>query len=55
MEMHKGSVEICVGAIIDDDFGPVIVLSAGGTLIEVIDDTISSLVPIDPQTANQLI
>lgn len=55
MEMHKGSVEICVGAIIDDDFGPVIVLSAGGTLIEVIDDTISSLAPIDPQTAKQLL
>jgi hypothetical protein len=55
MEMRKGSVEICVGAIIDDDFGPVIVLSAGGTLIEVIDDTISSLAPIDPQTAKQLL
>ena len=55
MEMHKGSVEICVGAIIDDDFGPVIVLSAGGTLIEVIDDTISALAPIDPQTAKQLL
>lgn len=55
MEMRKGSVEICVGAIIDDDFGPVIVLSAGGTLIEVIDDTISALAPIDPQTAKQLL
>jgi acyl-CoA synthetase (NDP forming) len=55
MEMQKGSVEICVGAIIDDDFGPVIVLSAGGTLIEVINDTISALAPIDPQTAKQLL
>ena len=55
MEMRKGSVEICVGAIIDDDFGPVIILSAGGTLIEVIDDTISALAPIDPETVKQLL
>ena len=55
MEMRKGSVEICVGAIIDDDFGPVIVLSAGGTLIEVIDDTISALAPIDPEAVKQLL
>jgi len=46
MEMIKGSVEICIGAIIDPDFGPVIVLSAGGTLVELFDDRISSLAPI---------
>ena len=55
MEMYKGSVEICVGAIIDDDFGSVIVLSAGGTLIEVINDSITALAPIDSQTAKQLL
>ena len=46
MEMAEGSVEICVGAIIDPDFGPVIVLSAGGTLVELFDDRVSSLAPI---------
>ena len=55
MEMCEGPIEICVGAIIDDDFGPVIVLSAGGTLVEIIEDSTTAVSPISPQTARNLL
>lgn len=55
MEMCEGHIEICVGAIIDDEFGPVIVLSAGGTLVEIIEDSTTAVSPISPQTARNLL
>jgi len=55
MEMAVGSVEICVGAIVDPAFGPVIVLSAGGTLIELFDDNVSSLAPIHESNVEVLL
>ena len=55
MEMAEGSLEICVGAIVDPDFGPVIILSAGGTLVELFDDRVSSLAPIHETDVKKLL
>ena len=55
MEMAEGSVEICVGAIVDPEFGPVIILSAGGTLVELFDDRVSSLAPIHETDVKKLL
>ena len=46
-EMITGTVEIGLGMIRDEQFGPVIVLSAGGTLIEVIGDRVVLLPRVD--------
>jgi hypothetical protein len=46
-EMITGSVEIGLGMIRDEQFGPVILLSAGGTMIEVIGDRVALLPRVD--------
>ena len=40
-------VEVGLGMITDLQFGPVVILSAGGTLIEVIADSVALLPPVD--------
>jgi acyl-CoA synthetase (NDP forming) len=46
-EMITGSVEIGLGMFRDEQFGPVIVLSAGGMLIELIGDRVALLPRVD--------
>jgi hypothetical protein len=42
-----GGVEIGLGMVRDPQFGPVVVVSAGGTLIELLRDRVTSLAPLD--------
>jgi acyl-CoA synthetase (NDP forming) len=53
--MAPAGVEIGLGAIIDKDYGPIVVLSAGGTLIEILDDKVAALAPIGPMEATELL
>ena len=53
--MAPSGVEIGLGAIVDEAFGPIVVLSAGGTLIEVLDDKVSALAPFAPGEARELL
>lgn len=53
--MAPPGVEVGVGAIIDKEFGPLVVLSAGGTLIEILDDKVAALAPIGPTEARELL
>jgi len=46
-EMVGGGVEIGLGMITDPQFGPVVLLSAGGALIEMIGDRVALLPPVD--------
>jgi acyl-CoA synthetase (NDP forming) len=55
MLMIPTGIEIGLGAIIDQAFGPVVVLSSGGTLIEVLDDKALALAPFGCDTARQLL
>ncbi|GMQ76854.1 MAG: acetate--CoA ligase family protein [Gammaproteobacteria bacterium] len=43
--MTESGVEIIIGTNRDADFGPILVLGAGGTLVEVLDDVIATPAP----------
>ena len=45
--MVPAGVEVGLGMITDPQFGPVVILSAGGTLIEVIGDRVALMPPVD--------
>jgi acyl-CoA synthetase (NDP forming) len=53
--MAPTGVEIGLGAIIDDAFGPIVVVSAGGVLIEIFEDRAATLAPFDPDEAKDLL
>ena len=53
MPMAKGGVEIGLGMKNDPQFGPLIIVSAGGILIELIKDRVISLAPVSPQQASE--
>jgi acyl-CoA synthetase (NDP forming) len=53
--MAPAGIEIGVGAVIDEAFGPIVVVSAGGVLIELIGDKASTLAPFGPDEARDLL
>ena len=53
--MAPAGVEIGMGAIIDPAFGPLVVVCAGGTLIEVLDDKAAALAPFDTAMAKRMV
>jgi acyl-CoA synthetase (NDP forming) len=50
-EQIRGGVEVGLGMITDDQFGPVILISAGGTLIEMLSDRVALLPRVDSTRA----
>lgn len=50
-----GGVELALGIFNDDQFGPVVVVGAGGRLVEVIDDRLLTLPPVDETGARRLL
>ncbi|MFO1172252.1 MAG: acetate--CoA ligase family protein [Hyphomicrobiaceae bacterium] len=54
-QMAPKGVEVGVGAFVDPSFGPVVMLSAGGTLIEVLGDTAAALAPFSEAEAERLL
>ena len=55
MEMVSEGTELSLGALWDDNFGPVIVVAAGGVLVELLADSASALAPIGEAAARDLI
>ncbi|MDB2391360.1 acetate--CoA ligase family protein [Alphaproteobacteria bacterium] len=55
MEMVPSGVELSLGAIHDSSFGSVVIISAGGVLIEFLADNIAALAPFDEEMAEFLI
>jgi acyl-CoA synthetase (NDP forming) len=53
--MAKPGVELALGLVHDDQFGPVIMVGAGGTLIEVLQDRRVAMPPIDRLRAQRLV
>ncbi|MEZ5924191.1 MAG: acetate--CoA ligase family protein [Hyphomicrobiaceae bacterium] len=54
-EMAEPGTELALGMIGDDQFGPVVIVGAGGTMIEVLKDRRVALPPIDSVRARGLI
>jgi acyl-CoA synthetase (NDP forming) len=54
-EMAKPGTELALGMIQDEQFGPVVIVGAGGTMIEVLKDRRVALPPIDAARATALI
>jgi acetyltransferase len=55
MVKRPGAQELLVGLTTDASFGPIVVFGAGGTGVEVINDTATGLVPLDDVLAGDLI
>jgi acyl-CoA synthetase (NDP forming) len=53
--VQQAGVEMLLGAIHDEQFGPVVLLGFGGVLAESLNDVVSALPPFDPATARRLI
>ena len=53
--MAPSGIEIAIGAINDPQFGPYVMVAAGGVLIELLADRAVALAPIDAATARRLI
>lgn len=47
--------ELALGAVQDPQFGPVVLLGAGGTLVELLPDRVAALPPFGPATARRLL
>ena len=54
-EMVKGGVECIVGISQDEAFGPVITFGLGGTLVELLKDTVCALAPVTEERAMEMI
>lgn len=54
-EMVAGGTEMILGARFDPQFGPVVMVGAGGTLAELADDTALALAPVSRSQAQRMI
>ena len=54
-QMVAGGQELAFGYLRDPDFGPLVMVSAGGTLIEILDDRRFALAPFGPRRAVRLL
>ena len=54
-EMVHGETEVAFGMVNDPQWGPVVMVGAGGTLVELLDDRASSLAPFGTDEARRLI
>jgi acyl-CoA synthetase (NDP forming) len=53
--MAKPGVELALGLVNDPQFGPIVMVAAGGTLIEVLRDARYALAPFGPGTARRML
>ncbi len=51
---HEG-VELAFGGVHDPDFGPIVMVSAGGTLVEFLNDRRFAPAPFGPATSRRMI
>ena len=51
--IHTEGYELILGSSIDPQFGPVLLFGAGGQLVEVLQDTVIGLPPLNPTSARE--
>ncbi len=54
-EMAPKGVELALGAVVDPQWGPLVVVSAGGTLMELLEDKAVALAPVSGEEAAELV
>jgi acyl-CoA synthetase (NDP forming) len=54
-QMIDEGIEIGLGTINDPQFGPIIMVAAGGVLVELISDRAVAMCPVSPRRANEMI
>ena len=54
-EMIDAGVEIGLGTVNDPQFGPIIMVAAGGVLVELLADRAVAMCPVTPQQADEMI
>ena len=54
-QMVKDGVEISLGTINDPQFGPVVMVAAGGILVELLSDRAVAMCPVSPRQADEMI
>jgi len=55
VQPQLAGVEVAVGGLRDPDFGPVVLVGLGGTLVEVLDDVGFAVAPLDHAEAQHLL
>lgn len=50
-EQIPPGIEVALGMVVDEQFGPVVLVSAGGRLIELLGDRVALLPPVDVPAA----
>ncbi len=55
MEMAPKGTELALGSLWDDSFGPIVIISAGGVLVEFLNDSTAALAPFDEAEALRLL
>ncbi len=55
VERYRPGLEVIVGAIVDDGFGPLVSVGLGGVLSELLDDVVFAPVPVDTEGALEMI
>ena len=55
MEMLRGELELIVGVRHDPQFGPAVLVGAGGVLVDLLDDVEVALAPLSPATAEAML
>ena len=53
--MEPKGVELAIGIVRDPMFGALVVVAAGGTLVEVLDDKVVCLAPVSPEAAKRML
>jgi acyl-CoA synthetase (NDP forming) len=54
-QMVEADVEIALGTINDSQFGPIVMVAAGGILVELLDDRALAMCPVTPRQADELL
>ena len=54
-QMIDAGVEIALGIVNDSQFGPVIMVAAGGILVELLSDRAVAMCPVNPQQADEML
>lgn len=53
--MIAEGIELALGIVVDAQFGPMVVVAGGGRLVEVLDDRVMALAPIDHAIAERIL